>query len=167
MAVVPAAAITPRRPEGSPRSQSGKRPWRAAAGALRLRGVSNVPFRQLLRPALAGDNACAICGGAVPVSSRAIKLLERLHRAGRLEAIEPEGVRMMLVLGSLEAGCGMAEADAQGRVRVSCPWCASPDEQALAREVTAGGLAFAGMRDCGSRGPGLRRWLPAPLQRAW
>jgi hypothetical protein len=129
--------------------------------------VSSVPFRQLLRPALAGDNACAVCGGAVPVSARAIKLLERLHRAGRLEAVEPEGVRMMLVLGSLEAGCGMADADAQGRVRVSCPWCASPDEQALARELTAGGLAVAGLRDGAPRRAWLRRWLPAPLQRAW
>jgi hypothetical protein len=129
--------------------------------------VSSVAFRQILRSALAGDNACAICGGAVPVSSRALKLVERLHRAGRLEAIEPEGVRMMLVLGSFEAGCGMAASDARGRVRVSCPWCASPDEQALAREVTAGGLAVSGLRDGGTRGGGLRRWLPTPLQRAW
>lgn len=123
--------------------------------------VSTAAFRQMLHTALAGDNACVACGGVVPVSSRAVELVESLHRAGRLEAIEPEGVRMMLLLGSLEAGCGMAAVDASGRARVSCPPCASPPERSLARELTATGPAYAGARDAG------RRRFRVPLARAW
>jgi hypothetical protein len=139
-----------------------KAPRRAATGGSRTQVVSTAAFRQILHTALAGDNACAACGGVVPVSSRAVELVESLHNAGRLEAIEAEGVRMMLLMGSLEAGCGMAAADADGRMRVSCPPCASPVERSRARELTTTGAPYVGARKAGRR-----RRLRLPLARAW
>ena len=104
-------------------------------------------YSAILDRALAGDNTCAACGGLVPVSSRAVELSQTLHRDGLLERMAPEGVRMILVLGSLEVGCGVAGADAGGRVRVSCPACASADERELASSMIAGELAL----DAGAR----------------
>jgi hypothetical protein len=100
-----------------------------------------LPLREILRSALAGENACAACGGAVPVASTAVELLCRLHGDGRLEQMEPEGVRMILVLGSLDAGCGIADADADGRLRVSCPRCSSPGQLARAATMSSGPAA--------------------------
>jgi len=96
-----------------------------------------VPFSEILRVALAGDNRCAVCGGAVPVSKQSVDEARRLHRRGHLERMEPEGVRMLLLLGSLDAGCGVAPADAAGRLRVACPPCASPVEREVAFAMTA------------------------------
>jgi endogenous inhibitor of DNA gyrase (YacG/DUF329 family) len=95
------------------------------------------PFSEILRAALAGDNRCAVCGGAVPVTSQSVEEARRLHRQGHLERMDPEGVRMLFLLGSLDAGCGVAAADAAGRLRVACPPCASPVERELAFEMTA------------------------------
>ena len=100
--------------------------------------VMAVQLAEILRSALAGDNACAVCGGAVPVAPAAVEFVCRLHSDGRLEQMEPEGVRMILVLGSLDAGCGLADADVEGRPRVSCPRCATPGELALAASMTSG-----------------------------
>ncbi|HEY1778356.1 MAG TPA: hypothetical protein VGG41_19525 [Solirubrobacteraceae bacterium] len=96
-----------------------------------------VPFRQILQAALAGDNRCAVCRGPVPVSAKSVEDARRLHRDGHLERMDPEGVRMLLVLGSLDAGCGVAAEDAAGRLRVTCPACASADERASALEMIA------------------------------
>ncbi len=94
-------------------------------------------FSEILRAALAGDNNCAVCGGAVPVSSQSVAQVQRLHREGRLELMDPEGVRMLLLFGSLDAGCGVAAADAEGRLRVACPLCASAQELADVFDLTA------------------------------
>ena len=100
-----------------------------------------VALRTILSAALAGDNACARCGGAVPVAPGAVELVENMHRDGRLEHLDPEGVRMLLLLGSLEAGCALADTDAHGRVRVACPPCASSDQLARADAVSCAGSA--------------------------
>jgi len=94
-------------------------------------------FSEILLTALAGDNRCAVCGGAVPVSSQSVEQAQNLHRAGHLERMDPEGVRMLLLLGSLDAGCGVAATDADGRLRVACPPCASAGELVVAFEMTA------------------------------
>jgi hypothetical protein len=92
-------------------------------------------FSEILRAALAGDNRCAVCGGAVPVSSRSVEEARKLHRQGQLEQMDPEGVRMLLLLGSLDAGCRVAPADAAGRLRVACPSCAPSDERRFAADM--------------------------------
>jgi hypothetical protein len=126
--------------------------------------MSAVPLRQVLHSALAGENACVACGSAVPVSSRAVAQIEALHRAGSLESLEPEGVRMLLLLGSLEAGCGVA-AGADGRMRASCPWCVSPDERALAAQMTA--AAPAGTAGARRKRVALRRRPLAAFDAGW
>jgi hypothetical protein len=100
-------------------------------------------FSEILRAALAGDNRCAVCGGDVPVSSRSVEQAQKLHREGHLERMDPEGVRTLLLLGSLDAGCGIAPADAAGRLRVACPACASSDELAVAASMTDSVPAWA------------------------
>ena len=114
---------------------------------------------EILDDALAGDNSCAACGGAVPVTPAAVDLVMALHRDGSLTEMDPEGVRMLLVLGSLDAGCGATPGDADGRLRVSCPRCASTGELALAARLRAGVPLGAALR-AGRLTPGPR--FPAP-----
>jgi hypothetical protein len=94
---------------------------------------------ELLAIALDGENACVHCHGAVPVTAAAIGFVTRLHADGDLEALDPEGLRMLLLLGSVDAGCGLLRDRPASGLRVSCPSCATPTELALAARM-AGGL---------------------------
>jgi len=93
---------------------------------------------ELLAGALAGENTCVTCGGAVPVTAAAVGFVAQLHADGELAACDPEGVRMLLLLGSVDAGCGVVTDGHAQRPRASCPRCATPAELALATQMASG-----------------------------
>jgi hypothetical protein len=92
-------------------------------------------IEEVLAAALGGDNSCASCGGSVPVSARGVNLVHALFSAGRLDGVDPEGVRMLILLGSLDAGCGLARVPRFGRMRASCPACATAPELEMAARL--------------------------------
>ena len=93
---------------------------------------------ELLASALDGDNTCASCGGAVPITAQSVAFVRDLHDAGELANVAPEGVRMLLLLGSVEAGCGLAADPDSGRPRVSCRDCATPAQLQAAAAISRG-----------------------------
>jgi hypothetical protein len=86
---------------------------------------------ELLANALDGENTCVSCNHPVPVTAASVDAITRLHAYGHLEGLDPEGVRMLLVLGSVDAGCGVSIEGCGARPRVSCPSCATATERAL------------------------------------
>ncbi|HEX4032934.1 MAG TPA: hypothetical protein VHX66_00685 [Solirubrobacteraceae bacterium] len=90
---------------------------------------------EVLEDALAGENACVSCNGVVPVTAASVAFVTQLHADGQLDGIESEGVRMLLLLGSVDAGCGVSTEEFGTRPRVSCPSCATAPERALAAAI--------------------------------
>ena len=116
----------------------------------------------LLEVALAGENACVHCGGAVPVTAAAIGFVSGLHADGDLDALDPEGLRMLLLLGSVDAGCGSSVPCGRDSARGDAPAAGCPGGAPAPAATPSAPKSGAGRRGSAGTAGSPATGLPGP-----